>query len=76
MTIDEAKFKNPLVYECYQKNIISPEDCICGLIEIIEEQQKEILRLNSIAPFKIKKEDGSFLYWNCPEKFIPERNAK
>ena len=72
MTLDEIKFRNELVYQ-YTKGLITEEQCICGLVEIINEQRMEIIKLTQIAPFKIKTSDGSELIWRCPDNLIPER---
>ena len=75
MTIDEAKFQNEFVYQCYQKNLISVEDCICSLVETINEQRMEIIKLTRIAPFKVIDEDGKEFIWRYPEESAPESKA-
>ena len=73
MTIDEIKFRNELVYQ-YTKSLITEEQCICGLVEIINEQRMEIIKLTQIAPFKIKGKNGSEWIWRCPDELVPVKS--
>lgn len=47
-------------------------DCIIGLIKQQEDFIKEIIKLQGIAPRKIKLPNGKFAVWRCPENYIPD----
>ena len=74
MSIDEIKFQNPIVYQ-YTKGLITKEQCICALVNVINEQQTEIIRLTQIAPFKVIDNNGIEHIWRCPDELVPVSKA-
>lgn len=48
------------------------EELVCLLAEENKTLKERILKLELIAPFKIKTENGIEI-WRCPEKLVPIR---
>ena len=53
----------------------SLEGIIAQLVTEKESLRQRIMELDSIAPRKIKLEDGKVIVWRCPDHLIPESRA-
>ena len=71
-TFDEVIRRNSVVYHI-MKYGGTAEDCVVALFEHNEMLQEEIIKLQLIAPEKLKFPDGQVMIYRCPDEMVPER---
>ena len=69
-TLLDAQKTNPVVHRILRSGG-TLEDVVCSLANINDLLTNRILELDSIAPFKIRLQDGRVLMWSCPEELVP-----
>ena len=70
-SFDRAGIDSPLVAKILDAGGTA-EDCVVELLSIQKKLLDRISFLDSIAPRKIRAEDGRLMVWRCPEDMIPE----
>lgn len=46
--------------------------CVIQLVQMRKALEQRVMELENIAPRKIKRTDGTFWIWHCPDELIPE----
>jgi len=70
LTLEAAKQMSPVVKDTLRAGG-SPEDVICGLVNLNMELAAQLAEQGHIVPVKIKAPDGRVMIWRCPDEFIP-----
>lgn len=70
MTFEEAQYHSSVVAKCLEAGG-NAKDCVALLVEQNIVLTKELLKLSTIAPKKIKLTDGRVMVWHCPDELIP-----
>jgi hypothetical protein len=54
----------------------SAEDCCVKLAQANRRLTEKLMQLMTIAPRRIRMEDGTVMVWHCPDAAIPETDLR
>ena len=70
---DDAYMNDPVVKAGVRAGL-SKDEIIVALVNRHKAMMKNFTKLRSIAPMRVKLEDGRTFIWHCPDEFIPEED--